>query len=342
MSRLRKCLVWDLDNTLWDGICLEGNVSVRSGAVNAILELDKRGILHSIASRGDEETAMKVLRENALDGFFLVPKINWLPKSQNITAIARELDIGMDAFAFIDDDEFEREQVAFMLPGILTLEAGRTRELPFLSDFIPAEITKEASVRRILYQTELERQRAEQSFASREDFLLSCRMKLKVRPAEEQDIPRLYELITRTHQLNTTGLIFSRDYITEILTQKTGSTKIMVAELEDKYGSYGIIGTAITEDIPPEWLLKYLALSCRVMGRGIERVFLCAMMMNAREAGLLRSIAEYRDTGKNRMMRALYQMTGFKLDDSRGDGEMLRFAKSLDSISELPGWVKLV
>jgi len=342
MSMLRKCLVWDLDNTLWDGICLEGNVLVRPEVVNAIRELDKRGILNSIASRGDEETAMKVLQENALDRYFLVPKINWLPKSQNISAIARELDIDLGAFAYIDDEEFEREQVAFMVPGILTLEASQVQNLPFLSDFTPAEVTKEASERRILYQTELNRKREKQSFASRKDFLLSCRMKLKVRPAEEQDIPRLCELITRTHQLNTTGLIFARDYITEILAQKTGSTKVMVAELEDKYGSYGIIGTAIAEEIPPEWILKYLALSCRVMGRGIERAFLCAMLMKASDAGLLRTIAEYRDTGKNRMMRALYQMTGFKYDESQSDGEILQFVKSLDGLPEIPAWVKLV
>ena len=151
MSTLRKCLVWDLDNTLWDGICLEGSVSVRPEVLNAICELDKRGILQSIASRGDEETAMNVLIENNLDRYFLVPKINWLPKAQNISTIQQELNIALDSIAFIDDDLFELEQVAFMLPGVLTLEADKAKEILILPDFTNNEVTKEASERRNKY-----------------------------------------------------------------------------------------------------------------------------------------------------------------------------------------------
>jgi len=285
---------------------------------------------------------LKVLIENNLDSYFLVPKINWLPKAQNISAISRELDIALDAIAFIDDDEFEREQVAFMLPGVMTIEESRAEELPTFPDFSIAEVTKEASDRRIFYQIEMERQKSEQSYALREDFLLSCQMKLKVRPTREQDIPRVLELMTRTHQLNTTGLVFSRDYITDIITNATGNTKIMVAELQDKFGKYGIIGTAIVEEITPEWVLKYLALSCRVMGRGIERAFLCAMMMNACNSGLNLGIAEYQATGKNKLMRALFQMTGFKCDDALSDAGILKFIKPLDRLSEFPKWVELV
>lgn len=342
MSAYRKCVIWDLDNTLWDGVCLEGNVSVKPKVLNTICELDKRGILHSIASRGDEGTAMKVLVENELEKYFLVPKINWLPKSQNISSISKELDISLDSIAFVDDDEFEREQIEFMLPGVLTIDAELAEQIPFQSDFSSGVVTKEASNRRLLYQTERERKKSEKTFNTREDFLLSCRMKLTTRFATELDIPRILELMTRTHQLNTTGLIFSNNYVADLILSEVEKTKILVAELKDKFGEYGIIGTAITVESATEWILKYLAISCRVMGRGIERAFLYTMMMNAYNSGLKFGIAEFRPTGKNKLMRTLFQMTGFELNSKTNNSKILKFKKSLKSLPDFPKWVELI
>jgi FkbH-like protein len=115
MASAKKCLVWDLDNTLWDGVCLEGAVRLRPEAADTIAALDRRGILHSVASRGDAEVALAQLRTFELDEYFLAPKINWLPKPTNILAIGRELGIPLDAMAFVDDEPFELEQVAAML-----------------------------------------------------------------------------------------------------------------------------------------------------------------------------------------------------------------------------------
>ncbi len=165
MSSLKKCLVWDLDNTLWDGVLLEGNVRLREEAANTVAELDRRGILHSIASRGDEELAMAALREYRLDGLFLLPQINWSAKSQNILTISKKLQISLDTIAFIDDDPFEREQVAYMLPAVLTLPSEKAAELPRLADFSPGEITTEAQQRRWLYQAEIRRDQAERVMA---------------------------------------------------------------------------------------------------------------------------------------------------------------------------------
>ena len=342
MIALKKCVVWDLDNTIWDGICLEGNVSVKPEVLKTISELDNRGILHSIASKGDEGSAMKVLTDNNLEKYFLVPKINWLPKSQNISSISKELDISLDSIAFVDDDEFEREQVEFMLPGVLTIDAEKAEEITSQPDFLTGEVTKEASNRRILYQTERERKNSEKSFNSREDFLLSCEMKLIIRPAHENDIPRILELMTRTHQLNTSGLIFSKNYVTEFILNAAGKTKIIVAELKDKFGEYGIIGTSLSEESTTEWTLKYLAISCRVMGRGIERAFLYAMMKNAFTSGMRIGVAEFRATGKNKLMRTLFQMTGYELNRQTNNSDILIFNKSLNSLPELPKWIELV
>jgi FkbH-like protein len=338
----KKCLVWDLDNTLWDGVLLEGNVRLRGEAVETIAELDRRGILHSIASRGDEDLAMTTLRAKGLDGYFLVPQVNWLPKSQSILTVSRRLAIALDALAFIDDDPFEREQVAYMLPSVLTIPSEQAGDLPLRTDFCPRDITREAGQRRILYQAELRRDLARQDYATREAFLLSCNMELAIRPMAVDDIPRVLELMTRTHQLNTTGLVWDRAALADAFTGRPDGLRVMVAELHDRFGWYGIIGTAIMATTPASWRLKYFALSCRVMGRGIERAFLSTLVRAALQAGCASPEAELRDTGRNRMMRALYQMMGFTASGTADEAGIIIFRARPGWLPDIPRWVEVL
>ena len=341
MTSVRKCLIWDLDNTLWDGVCLEGNVQVRPEVVHAITELDRRGILQSIASRGDADLARQALEQDDMAKFFLAPQINWLPKSKSIVRICRELRLSCDAVAFIDDDRFEREQVSYMLPGVLTLDAHCAPELPGLADFTPAENTPEARDRRRLYQMALEGSRAEADFASRDDFLAACRMRLTVRPMAEPDIPRVRELMTRTHQLNTTGLTIGRSDLEKIFHEPSDEPRVMVAELRDRFGGYGIIGAAIAESARPVWRLTSFAVSCRVMGRGIERAFLASLVRATYSKGYTHSEAAYRNTGRNRMMRALYQMMGFRMSGRSADPDTLLFRARSEEVRPVPKWVEV-
>ncbi|UCC49032.1 MAG: HAD-IIIC family phosphatase, partial [Gemmatimonadota bacterium] len=142
-SSTKKCLIWDLDNTLWDGVCLEGDVRLRPEAVTAITELDRRGILFSIASRGEADISMEQLKAFDLDQYFLVPKVNWLPKTTNIIAIGRELGLSLDDMAFVDDEPFELEQVSMMLPSVLAIDAREVADLPNSSAFTPTSVTSE-------------------------------------------------------------------------------------------------------------------------------------------------------------------------------------------------------
>jgi len=273
--------------------------------------------------------------------FFLAPQINWLPKSQSIIRISKVLRLSCDAIAFIDDDRFEREQVSYMLPDVLTLDARFASELPGLGDFSPADVTPEARDRRRLYQTELEATRAEAGFASREDFLASCEMKLTVRPMGEGDIPRGLELMTRTHQLNTTGLTLGRSDLEKIFRDAPDEPRVTVAELRDRFGRYGIIGAAIAESARPVWRLTSFAVSCRVMGRGIERAFLASLIRATNSRGYTHSEAAYRDTGRNRMMRALYQMMGFRAGGHAADPETILFRARIEDVPEVPRWVEV-
>ncbi len=342
MPASKKCVVWDLDNTLWNGVCIEGPVEVRPDVVRAVTELDRRGILHSIASRGDKKLAMRTLKRFGLAEYFLIPQINWLPKAQNISRISRELGLPTDTIVFVDDDAFEREQVSFMLPDVLTIPANQAATLPHHAEFTPDGLTVEAQSRRQFYQAEIHRHRAESTFSSREEFLASCAMKLSVRPMRESEIPRVRELMTRTHQLNTTGLIVEQDQLHDLLSVGDDRPRVFVAELWDRFGSYGIIGTALVDHSPERWILKYFALSCRVLGRGIERAFLSRLVHTEFNTHPTVFEAEFRDTGRNKMMRAMYQMMGFHPVGKPDDEGRKLFCANRNDVPLEPSWIEVV
>jgi len=342
MSNLKKCVVWDLDNTIWDGICLEGNIKPRAEVIKTIVELDDRGILHSIASRGEENIAIEALKRYDLFDYFLAPRINWLPKYSNIYSIADELGISVDSLVFIDDDVFELEQIKFMIPDVVTIEANKVSDLPLMSMLSLGTITRESKKRRQFYQAEIKRKHQEAAYPTREAFLKSCAMKLNVHPIYESDIPRALELMTRTHQLNTTGRIFNQNELNEIMNNKSAAMRIFVADLKDIFGSYGTIGVAIIEETGTVWRLIFLAISCRVMGRGIERAFLTKLIEQAKIEGLEYAEAIFRETGKNRMMRNLYQMMNFRRCGITELDQSQIFRLKTKNIPKSPQWVEVI
>lgn len=340
-SSTKKCLIWDLDNTLWEGVCLEGDVRLRCEAATAITELDRRGILFSIASRGEADIAMEQLEAFGLERYFLAPKVNWLPKTTNIIAIGRELGLSLEDMAFVDDEPFELAQVSMMLPSVMTIDACNVADLPNSEAFNPTSLTPEGRMRRQLYQAEEARASAEVCYATREEFLHSCDMRLVVRPMRESDVPRVRELMTRTHQLNTTGLLLSPEQILNMSESGSGAGRIMVAELTDRFGSYGTIGVSIADASGDSWTLSYLALSCRVLGRGIERAFLSRLLEGAARQGLRLARAHFRGTGRNRQMLVLYHMTGFRSDESDRHRDTTLLTRELDGIPEPPAWIAI-
>ncbi len=340
----KKCVVWDLDNTLWDNVCIEGDIIIRKHIIRIIKELDQRGILHSIASRGDEGTALKKLKENDMSDYFVAVKINWLQKSNNIIDISNELNISLGSIVFVDDDDFELEQMKFMLPEVLAINAVEAYKLLEMKELMPEVITNESKQRRQFYKAEQIRKRAESIFDSREDFLISCKMILKIRRMQREDVPRVLELMTRTHQLNTTGWILNKDDLLNLFLNEAQTTIIYVAELVDKFGSYGIIGVAIEDNGKQISSLKYLAVSCRVMGRGIERAILITLMKEVFNEGFIDFYGEFHDTGKNKLMRALYQMMDFNLieNSKQINNDLLIFHREQKELPELPKWIKIV
>ncbi|MCP3760510.1 HAD family hydrolase [Streptomyces sp. TBY4] len=333
-----KCVVWDLDNTLWDGVLLEdAEVTVRPAAVAHLRRLDAMGVLHSVASKNDHETAMAKLRELGLDDLFLCPQINWNPKSESIKHIATRLNLGLDAFAFVDDQEFERAEVAFAVSEVTCVDALDIDEVLTGVAFTPRFVTDESAQRRGMYQSQLAREDLEQDFTgTNDDFLASLGMTFTIATAQREDLQRAEELTVRTNQLNSTGRTYSYDELDAL--RDSPDHLLLVASLTDRFGSYGKIGLALVEKGTPDWRLNMLLMSCRVMSRGVGMVLLNHVMRLASEAGAgLR--ADFVETGRNRMMQITYAFSGFR-EVSR-EGSHVVLAADLDALQEPAGYVTL-
>jgi FkbH-like protein len=333
-----KCIVWDLDNTLWDGTLLEGDeVQLRDKVRETILELDSRGILHSIASRNHPETALTRLRELGLEEYFLYPQINWGSKAASIGVIAENLNMGLDTICFIDDDPFELAEVHASLPNVLCLDQG---QLPFLlqmPELKPESITAESRMRRHMYFGEMRRKQTEEAFTgAHEQFLATLGMVFTISPARAEDLTRAEELTNRTNQLNTTGRTYSREELEEL--RCSGRHLLLMAELSDKFGSYGKIGLALVECDPEVWIIKLLLMSCRVMNRGVGMILLNYILRRALESGV-RLLSEFVANDRNRMMYVTYKFAGFTEVETRDGVQILQHG--LESIPPVPGYVQV-
>ena len=151
-----KCVVWDLDNTVWNGILLEDKtVSLKPGIDKIIKTLDERGILQSIASRNDFNSALNKLKEFGLEEYFLYPQINWGSKAESVKAIVKALNIGIDTIAFIDDQQFELDEVKYSHPKVFCIDACDINSAIDTPELNPKFITQDSKIRRKMYLSEI-------------------------------------------------------------------------------------------------------------------------------------------------------------------------------------------
>ncbi|HAZ44664.1 MAG TPA: hypothetical protein DDW76_37635 [Cyanobacteria bacterium UBA11369] len=333
-----KCVVWDLDNTLWNGVLLEDDrVCLQDNAIAIIKTLDSRGILQSIASKNDYAKAMAKLQDFGLSEYFIYPQINWNSKAHSIQEIAKSINISTDAIAFIDDQLFELEEVRFSLPEILCINVTDLEQLLDLPEMNPRFITEDSKNRRLMYLSDINRKKAEEKFVgSQEEFLATLNMHFTISFAKEEDLQRAEELTVRTHQLNTTGYTYSYDELDRF--RQSENHKLLIASLEDKYGSYGKIGLTLVECQENLWTIKLLLMSCRVMSRGVGTVMLNYITKLAKENNV-RLCAEFVSNNRNRMMYIAYKFAGFKESDKKG--ELVILENDLNQIQPFPEYMKV-
>lgn len=334
-----KCIVWDLDGTLWEGILLElDRVKLKPGIKEIIQKLDSRGIIHSIASKGYHDDAIKKLKEFNLVEYFLYPEISWDAKSVSIKRIHENLNISKETFMFIDDQPFERDEVKNAFPEILCVDALEYRTLLKHPRLKPRFITDDSRKRRQMYLQDMKRKQEEHEYQGpKKEFLASLDMQFIIFPAEEEDLKRAEELTVRTNQLNTMGTTYDYDQLKKLV--YSDRHILLIASLKDNYGSYGRIGLALIEMTEDFWLLRLFLMSCRVMSYGVGTVFLSYILQEAKKAKK-KVRADFLHTGRNRMMYITFKFANFK-EIKEENGRVL-LENNLKMIQKFPPYIDVI
>ena len=339
-----KCVVWDVDHTLLDGVFLEadGEPPGADPAMVAVLaELSGRGILHAIASRNPPAVAEHVARVTGTA--FVAAECGWDAKSDAIGRIADTLGIGTGAIAFVDDDPYERAEVSFARPEVMVLAPEEMTSAPGWPEFSPAVVTAEAARRSQLYLDRQRRQAAEREFGgSREEFLRWCQTEVTIGPAALADADRLAELSARTHQFNSAARALPAAGFAELIGagEATGdAARVVAVRLRDRFGDDGLVGTCVTEDGPDGWTVTLLAMSCRAMGRGVIDALLAWLIEAAVRAGVRTLAIPAILTPRNVPLRLALAAAGFRASEaepaggSAGEGGQRRavFRRAVDA-----------
>jgi FkbH-like protein len=309
-----KCVVFDLDNTLWNGILLEGAVEMRAEITELFRRLDERGILISISSKNAADDAYAQLKAFGLDDYLLHPQIGWDPKSEGLRRIAAALDIGIDSFIFVDDNPFERAEVEQVLPMVEVLPETA---IPILLDHprLQGAVTPESKARRQMYREAEARDVAAQSFGDYAAFLKNCDIRVSIRPDRPADFDRIAELVQRTNQLNFSGRKYSRDEIAVILRDPAQAR--FVVDVTDKFGSYGTVGFCLAGWDGDTLTIEDFMLSCRVQGKFIEQALFWYLSEGAGRSPVDRVCVNFKRTDRNAAAFKVLTTLGFEPD---GDG----------------------
>ena len=336
-GRFKKCLILDLDNTVWGGIIGDdgmegiqiGDLGLGKAFTDLQLwakELKNRGVLLAVCSKNTEAIAKEPF-ESHPDMVLKLSDIaifvaNWENKVDNIRNIQSILNISFDSMVFVDDNPFEREMVKQAIPDLTVppLPEDPSEYMPFLKAlnlFETASFTEEDLERTAQYQVEAKRNILQQSYDSEEKFLESLQMRSKVRPFDPFIGPRVAQLSQRSNQFNLRTVRYTEEDIARLASSVTHST--ISFTLEDTYGNYGLIAFVILQHADPETLfIDSWVMSCRVLKRGMERFTLNKIVEAGKHGNFKQIVGEYIPTPKNGLVKDHYAALGFQpLDNNR-------------------------
>jgi len=330
----KKCIVLDLDNTLWGGVIGEDgfdNIKLGDNPIGRafvefqkrLLALNHRGILLAINSKNNFNDAIEVIQKHPSmilkeDNFACV-KINWDDKVLNLQKIAEELNIGLDSMVFFDDDPINQEYVRESLSEIkvvnLPKDPSRYAQILIeMKDFEVLKITEEDTKRSRMYLDQKKRKELENKIGDFNEFLKQMNIEVKVKKANSFSIPRISQLTLKTNQFNLTTRRYKED---EVLKFSSSDDNIVeCVQVSDKFGDNGIAGTYIIKKMnDEEWIIDTFLLSCRIMGRGVEEIMISQIIENARLSGIKRIKGEFIPTAKNKPAENFYEKLGFKKEN---------------------------
>lgn len=342
-GQIYKCVVLDLDNTLWGGVIGDDGIEkIEIGELGQgqafsrlqrwLLELKKRGIILCVCSKNEEEAA-KLPFEKHPDMILHLSDIavfvaNWEDKASNIRGIRDILNIGMDSMVFLDDNPFERNAVRELIPEICVPELPEdpSEYLPYLQSlnlFETASFSGEDSGRTAQYQAESSRVNEQKKYESYDEYLKSLEMIATAKPFDSFHMPRIAQLTQRSNQFNLRTVRYTEEEVRSVSESRDHYT--LYFTLKDKFGDHGLISVVILDknkegEAQDTLFISAFLMSCRVLKRGMEEFIVDTIIETALNNGYKRVVGEYIPTPKNKMVEHLYSSMGF---EAAGDGRYI-------------------
>jgi FkbH-like protein len=327
-SLTKKCLVLDLDNTLWGGIVGEDGMSgIKLGPTpegrsfyefqHYIRSLHDKGIILAINSRNNPDDAKEVIRNHPYmvlkEENFAAERINWNDKASNLRALADDLNIGLDSMIFVDDDELNREIVKNELPQVKVVDLPKDSSLYLktlmeLKDLNVFRITEEDKNKGRMYLEQKMRREQQSKYSDIEDYIKSLQMEISIEKMSEFNRPRISQLTQKTNQFNLT----TKRYLEEDLkTMKIDGYLIFAVNVRDKFGDNGLTGVFIVKPEDESLIMDSLLLSCRIIGRKVENVIMGHIYDLAKKMDKRLIIGHFIPTQKNIPSRDFFKDNGF-------------------------------
>ena len=341
-GKSRRCLILDLDNTLWGGVIgddgLDGIQLAQGDATGeahldlqrVTLELRARGIVLAVSSKNDDAVARRPFREHPemllKEDHIAVFQANWKDKASNIKAIAEALSLGLDAMVFVDDNPMERDLVRTMLPQVAVPEmpddpALYARTLLAAGYFESIAFSAEDRQRADMYQDNARRLALQEQAGDIDAYLRSLDMEITFQPFDETGRARISQLINKSNQFNLTTRRYSEADVAQMIRDRDILT--LQIRLSDVFGDNGMICVIICRPSETEsraWDIDTWLMSCRVLGRKVEETVLAEIVGAARERGIERLIGTYKPSGRNAMVEGHYARLGFTELERNTDG----------------------
>ena len=340
LGKSRRCLVLDLDNTLWGGVIGDdGLAGIQIGQGDPVgeayaafqrylLSLRDRGVVLAVSSKNDDETARSPFRKHPemllKEDHFAVFQANWNDKASNIQAIADELSLGLESFVFVDDNPFERDAVRKALPHVAVPEmpadpANYARVLSAGGYFEAVAFSAEDAQRAEFYAGNARRAALQKQVGDPEAHLASLQMEIFFRPFDAAGRSRIAQLIGKSNQFNLTTRRYTEADVAAM--ESNPAVFTLQVRLSDVFGDNGMISVVICRTVPEDsWEIDEWLMSCRVLGRRVESMVLREMLDHASRARIRRLIGVYIPTARNKLVEEHYQKLGFTLLEARPDG----------------------
>lgn len=352
-GKAKKCLVLDCDGVLWGGVIGEdGLAGIKLGQTypgsahyelqQEILNLYNRGIILALCSKNNEEDVWEVFRKHPdmilKEEHIATAQINWRDKAANLRQIALDLNIGLDSLVFVDDSEFEVNLIRQAFPEVEVIHTPQAKVMEYRSIlascglFDTLTLSAEDKNRGAMYKAEVARKKLQVQATDVNSYLKALDMVLEICFSDEFVLPRIAQLTQKTNQFNLTTRRYSEDDIKTFA--NSDQSDVIYVKLKDRFGDSGIVGACIIRYQEETAIFDTFLLSCRVLGRGVEDVFLIQALKLAKKRDCKIVVGEYYATRKNSQARDFYTRKGFVGSKAKPGAEWLSFQYTLNSAIE--------